>query len=242
MACSSGWVEARGQKGAHRGSWRDSDDRPNPLRPIHSDRRLPPQPTREEYPMRRIKRTKPSPALLVAVVALVAALGGGAVAGVAVTSLNKKETKKVRMIAKKQAKKLDKKIELKPGPNGEQGAAGPNGEQGAAGPEGDTGAKGDPGPQGEPGLSGVERVAAASPLNSNSPKDLQATCPEGKRAIGASYDISGGKTGVPPNVVSGVVADYLSTSAATASLSVYESASTTDNWSVSLQATCAIVE
>ena len=66
--------------------------------------------------MRRIKWAKPSPALLVAVVALVAALGGGAVAGVAVTSLNKKETKKVRKIAKKQAKKLDKKIELTPGP------------------------------------------------------------------------------------------------------------------------------
>ena len=65
--------------------------------------------------MRRIKRTKPSAALIVAVVALVAALGGGAVAGVAVTSLNKKETKKVRKIAKKQAKKLDKKIELTPG-------------------------------------------------------------------------------------------------------------------------------
>ena len=74
--------------------------------------------------MRRIKRTKPSAALIVAVVALVAALGGGAVAGVAVTSLNKKETKKVRMIAKKQAKKLDKKIELTPGPKGDKGDPG----------------------------------------------------------------------------------------------------------------------
>ena len=69
--------------------------------------------------MSRIKRAKPSAALIVAVVALVAALGGGAVAGVAITSLNKKETKKVRKIAKKQAKKLDKKIELTPGPKGD---------------------------------------------------------------------------------------------------------------------------
>ena len=60
--------------------------------------------------MRRIKQAKPSPALLVAVVALVAALGGGAVAGVAVTSLNKKETKKVRKIAKKKAnEQIEKK-------------------------------------------------------------------------------------------------------------------------------------
>ncbi|MGB6424022.1 MAG: hypothetical protein WBF18_01960 [Solirubrobacterales bacterium] len=45
--------------------------------------------------MRRIKQAKPSAALIVAVIALVAALGGGAVAGVAVTSLNKKDKKQV---------------------------------------------------------------------------------------------------------------------------------------------------
>jgi glycosyltransferase involved in cell wall biosynthesis len=54
----------------------------------------------------------------VTVIALVAALGGGAVAGVAATSLNKKDKKQVTKIAKKQAKKLDKKIELAPGPRG----------------------------------------------------------------------------------------------------------------------------
>src|SRR5680860_1090998 len=59
--------------------------------------------------MRRIKRAKPSPALLVAVVALVAALGGGAVASVAVTSLNKEDKKQVKKIAKKQGKKQAKK-------------------------------------------------------------------------------------------------------------------------------------
>ena len=59
--------------------------------------------------MRRIKQAKPSAALIVAVVALVAALGGGAVAGVAVTSLNKKDKKQVTKIAKKQGKKQAKK-------------------------------------------------------------------------------------------------------------------------------------
>lgn len=56
--------------------------------------------------MKRIKNLlRPSPAMLVAIVALVAALGGGAVAGVAVTALNKKEKKQVTKIAKQQGKK-----------------------------------------------------------------------------------------------------------------------------------------
>ena len=89
--------------------------------------------------MRRIKQAKPSPALLVAVIALVAALGGGAVAGVAVTSLNKKDKKQVKKISKKQAKKLDKRIELKPGPQGETGAKGDAGAPGATGDQGPPG-------------------------------------------------------------------------------------------------------
>ncbi|MBK5111136.1 MAG: hypothetical protein JJE10_07200 [Thermoleophilia bacterium] len=66
--------------------------------------------------MQRIKKAVPSPAMLVAVVALVAALGGGAVAGVAVTSLNKKQGKKVRTIAKKQGKRQANKQITKKAP------------------------------------------------------------------------------------------------------------------------------
>ena len=61
--------------------------------------------------MTRIKHRRPSPAILVAVIALVAALGGSAVAEVATTSkLNKKEKKQTKKIAKQQAnKQIDKK-------------------------------------------------------------------------------------------------------------------------------------
>lgn len=55
--------------------------------------------------MRRIKGARVSPGLLVAVVALVAALAGTAVGGVALTSLNKGEKKVVKRIAKKQGKR-----------------------------------------------------------------------------------------------------------------------------------------
>jgi len=55
--------------------------------------------------MERIKRARPSPAVLIAVVALVAALGGSAISGVATPALNKKDKKQVKKISKKQAKK-----------------------------------------------------------------------------------------------------------------------------------------
>lgn len=86
--------------------------------------------------MSGIKQAKSSAALTVAVVALIAALGGGAVAGVTVSKLNQKEKKQVKRISKKQAKKLDKLISLKPGPQGEKG------------PKGDVGPIGNPGPAG----------------------------------------------------------------------------------------------
>lgn len=115
--------------------------------------------------MSRVKRYfanwgKPSPALLVAVVALVAALGGGAVAGVAVRSLNKKEIKKVRQIAKREAKKQFRKVPAGPrgeaglpGTQGVPGNAGPIGDRGPIGPTGDDGSTGPTGPQGPVGPS-----------------------------------------------------------------------------------------
>jgi hypothetical protein len=57
--------------------------------------------------MRRLRYARPSPALIVAVVALVAALAGSAVAEQATTSISKQKTKK---IARKQA---DKQIDAR---------------------------------------------------------------------------------------------------------------------------------
>lgn len=76
-----------------------------------------------------IKWAKPSPALLVAVVALVAALAGTAIGGVVNKALSGKEQQQVKQIAKK----LDNKIALTPGP---QGDVGPKGDQGLQGPPG----------------------------------------------------------------------------------------------------------
>jgi hypothetical protein len=113
---------------------------------------------------------KPSPALLVAVVALVAALGGGAVAGVAVTSLNKKEIKKVRQIAKREARKQFRKVPA--GPVGDRGSTGPTGDDGSTGPTGDDGSTG---PTGSEGPVGPSTGPAGGGLNGNYPNPVIAS-------------------------------------------------------------------
>jgi Collagen triple helix repeat (20 copies) len=81
--------------------------------------------------------------LVVAVIALIAALAGTALAA---GGLTKQQEKQVTKIAKKYA--------------GKPGATGPQGPQGPAGAKGDTGAKGDPGSAGAPGAAGKSVIAS----------------------------------------------------------------------------------
>jgi hypothetical protein len=71
-----------------------------------------------------MRKLKPAHAMFVAVIALFVALGGGAVAGVTISKLNKKEKNQVKRIAKRKAKRLDRRIELTPGPKGDKGDPG----------------------------------------------------------------------------------------------------------------------
>ena len=111
-----------------------------------------------------------------------------------------------------------------------------------AGPQGAQGPQGPPGLQGAPGVSGLERVDAFTPINSNSPKELNATCPAGKTPISAEYDILGGKTGVPPNTLLEVVVDQVATSANAGFLGAYETDPTNETWSLALTVLCARVD
>jgi Collagen triple helix repeat (20 copies) len=88
----------------------------------------------------RIKDKFGPAGLVVAIVALVAALGGAALAkGVIITTLSQISPS------------VQKKLKGKPGP---QGLAGPQGPAGAQGPKGDTGAPGKGGAPGAPGAPG----------------------------------------------------------------------------------------
>jgi hypothetical protein len=96
----------------------------------------------------RIHQKLGTAGFIISIVALVAALGGGAYA--ASNGLNAKQKKEVKNIAKQVAKPGA------PGAIGAPGATGPAGQAGAPGAKGDTGAKGDNGSAGLAGQEGPE--------------------------------------------------------------------------------------
>jgi hypothetical protein len=97
--------------------------------------------------------------LVVAIVALVVALAGVAIA--AEVGLNKKQKKQVTSIAKSIAKKFAGKTGPT-GPQGPAGANGTNGKDGATGPVGPEGPAGATGPTGKNGVTGVTGATGTS--------------------------------------------------------------------------------
>jgi len=98
---------------------------------------------RLRHPIRAVREPFGTAGLIVACVALIAALGGTALA--AKGALTGKQKKEVEKIAKKYA-----------GKPGAPGATGPKGDAGATGPQGKEGAAGKEGPQGKQGIQGPE--------------------------------------------------------------------------------------
>jgi hypothetical protein len=68
-----------------------------------------------------------------------------------------------------------------------------------------TGSQGPRGETGPPGVSGLEQVSAQSGSNSDSSKQVTATCPATKHVTGSGAEIVGGTTGSPPNELADVV-------------------------------------
>lgn len=108
--------------------------------------------------------------LVVAIVALVAALGGAAYAA-SDNHLSGGEKKEVKKIAKGL---------VQPGPEGKQGPAGPAGPAGAPGPKGPTGATGKTGLTGKTGATG-----ATGPKGATGPPGIVSPLPTGQTETGA---------------------------------------------------------
>jgi hypothetical protein len=136
--------------------------------------------------MRRISLRRPSPAMVVACVALVVALGGTSYAtvlqvpkssvGTAQLKTGAVTTKKIASNAITAAKVRNGSL-LKADFRAGQLPAGPTGPQG---------------PAGAPGLSAVERVEVTSPSTSTTSKSAQIACPSGKRLMGGGARVNGG--------------------------------------------------
>lgn len=114
--------------------------------------------------MRSLLRNRFGAPGVLALVALVFAMAGGAYA--AVEGLNKKQKKQVTNIAKTQAKKFAKGGPTGPagpaGPAGAKGDQGSPGPQGVQGPAGSPGATGPAGPTGATGKNGVTGATGAT--------------------------------------------------------------------------------
>jgi hypothetical protein len=131
----------------------------------------------------------PSPAMVVALIALFVATTGTAVAGALITGANVKNNSLSGLdvlngsLTSADVKNgtllpADFKGKLPAGPRGEQGLQGPPGAPGA------NGAPGAQGLQGEPGVSGWARsFVIGGPFNSASPKQTDASCPPGKTLL-----------------------------------------------------------
>lgn len=148
---------------------------------------------------------RPSPAMVVACIALLVALGGTSVAAVSQLARNSVGTPQLRNDAVtnpkirnnavnslKVANRSLLRVDFAPG----QLPAGPTGPQGPAGPAGPAGAAGAPGPRGVIGTVTVRTqsvtIADASDNDLHTSADLQSLCASGELAIsgGASWSDS----------------------------------------------------
>jgi len=114
----------------------------------------------------------PSPALVVASLALLVSLGGVGYAAVMLPK-NSVGAPQIRNDAVTAAKVRDGSLSLLDlGASARRALTGPAGAPGA------------PGPKGDPGVGGVEIVQASSPFFSGDDRTVTVDCPAGKRVIG----------------------------------------------------------
>jgi hypothetical protein len=145
--------------------------------------------------MSRFRIRRPSPALVVASLALLLSLGGSAYATVALApgSVGTRQLKNGGVTSEKLAAGAVTAGKVKPYsllsqdfapgqlPAGPQGAPGPQGPAGATGPQGPVGKTGLQGPA---GVSGYQVITSTSPTGATSEKAVAANCPAGESVLG----------------------------------------------------------
>ena len=151
--------------------------------------------------MSRIRARRPSPALVVASLALGIALTGTSYATVLNVPDGSVTTAKIKNGAVTTPKLKNDAVTVdKLAANAVTAGQVKNGSllkedfksgQLPAGPPGPPGPRGVPGPKGSPGISGLQRVDAATSSSSSNSKAVVATCPSGKRVVGGGAQVTG---------------------------------------------------
>jgi hypothetical protein len=138
-----------------------------------------------------VRRITPSGSMAVALIALVVAMSGSAVAASLITSKQIKDgTIQTKDISKKAMASLKRSAGAS-GVPGPAGAVGPAGLAGLQGPQGDPGAKGDPGEKGSQGVTGPmgpsDGYSVGNASDSGSKPPLTLNLPAGDYIAYASY-------------------------------------------------------
>jgi hypothetical protein len=156
--------------------------------------------------MRRLMSHRPSPAMVVAFIALLAALGSSAYAQLTIprNSVGNAQLKRNAVTSSKvrNGSLLSRDFRAGQLPQGPRGPAGPQGPAGPAGPEGPRGLTGERGPVGERGPAGPQ--GPAGPVGPAGPTTVTAfvsavqsgmatiACPAGQKATGGGGFSSNG--------------------------------------------------
>jgi hypothetical protein len=136
---------------------------------------------RESEKLMKRKFRRPSPAMVVACLALFVASTGTSIAANHYLITSTKQIKPSVLAKLKGAK----------GPKGATGATGTVGTAGATGATGATGAKGATGAQGIPGISGLTLVTGTTVSGAGNHDNVTVACPSGQKAIGGGYSTGG---------------------------------------------------
>ena len=178
---------------------------------------------------------RPSPALVVACLALAVSSSGVGYAATVLprASVGAAQLKKDAVTSIKVKNRSLLAVDFKRGqlPAGAPGAKGDKGDKGVNGDKGDKGDKGD---TGAPGLSEVEIVKSTSVSNS-SDKGVAANCPAGKKVIGG-----GGYTSTTTSTSVWVAISHPPTDTSWRAYGI-EASGYAGNWTVTAVAICAKV-
>jgi hypothetical protein len=160
--------------------------------------------------MRRLVSHRPSPAMVVAFIALLAALGSSAYAQLTIprNSVGNAQLKRNAVTSSKVRngsllRRDFRAGQLPRGPQGPQGPQGPEGPRGLTGERGPVGERGPAGPPGQPGATNVTVTVGPEGMGNSI-----ATCPVGTRATGGGGDVITPEaflTGSAPTVGTGMI-------------------------------------